>query len=59
MRIHEAVSEWFEEDDAVQFMMQVYSDTGGKTATHSGSGLSRRVGTIADPPGAPVRCITD
>ena len=46
--LEEAVSEWFEEDDAVPFMMQVFQIREEKRQAHSGSDPCRRVGTIAD-----------
>ena len=46
--LEEAVSEWFEEDDAVPFMMQVFQIREEKRQLHSGSSPCRRVGTAAD-----------
>ena len=46
--LDEAVSEWFEEDDAVPFMMQVFQIREEKRAAHSRGHPRRRLGPPAD-----------
>ena len=56
--LEEAVADWFEEDDAVPFMMQVFQIRGGKASAHPSGHACRRLRPAADGLlGAPIRAI--
>ena len=46
--LEEAVPEWFEESDAVPFMMQVFQIRRRKAQAHSGGDPRRRLGTTTN-----------
>ena len=56
--LEEAVADWFEEDDAVPFMMQVFQIREEKRSAHPGGHARRRLRAAADvSTSAPIRAI--